>query len=138
MNRGGPLKRGSMRRTPTPRRQSEVRVVGKSKVLIWERCQGKCEMCGKTIERNNFEYAHRQQKGMGGYGVNTPSNGLASCPGPDGCNQKCSDGRYTREEAVRNGWIIPRGVKAPPSDFNVWIAHQWWLLNDDGSKQPWT
>jgi hypothetical protein len=92
-------------------------------------------MCGKRIDRDNFEYAHRIQKGMGGRGVNTPSNGLASCPGPDGCNQKCSDGRITHEEATRNGWIISRHTKAPPSDHMVSIAGRWYLLNDDGTRE---
>lgn len=136
MNRGAPLKRGSMSRRPTPRRTHEQREVANAKKLLWVRSGGLCEMCSRKIEEGTFEFAHRQQKGMGGRGLNTASNGLASCPGPDGCNQKCGDGRYSRREVVYNGWIIPRGVIVP-SDVAVLVAGKWWLLNDDGTKEAW-
>ncbi len=125
-----PRRRKPMSSKPTPRKVVALAEVRAAKAIIWVRCQGRCEMCGRQLEERAWEFCHRVQVGAGGHGLNTVANGLASCPGPTGCNQRLSADAHVARAGRLLGFIL--GRQANPLTHPVHIHGRGWVLLDDG------
>lgn len=94
-----------------------------------------CARCGHGAgDGEPLNVHHRTPRGMGGSrdaGSAALSNLLTLCgTGTTGCHGWIES---HREEAVREGWIVPHGI-VRPADVPVRINGYWWMLSDTGTK----
>ena len=102
----------------------------KTRGLIKDRARGFCERCARPL-REFAQIHHRTPRGMGGTSddsLASPANGLWLC---FRCHQWVES---HRSEAVRMGWIVPRGQL--PHETPVLTSWGWTLLDENGSSAP--
>lgn len=93
--------------------------------IVKARANGLCELCGLPCPSPHLH--HRQARGMGGGGSNTPSNLLHLHPS---CHLKHVE--QQRQRAYENGWLVKHGDN--PADTPVrYMLDSTVLLKDDGS-----
>lgn len=129
LRRAALTRRTELRRTPMPRRRSELRAravkaISRPKAtgptpatrnLVRERAGGCCELCGRLLHHEDggwiadHSFHHRQPRGAGGSSrpeVNCPSNLLLVCgTGITGCH---GDIEKNRDIAHVCGWLVKR------------------------------
>ena len=89
------------------------------------RAKGLCELCGLPCPSPHLH--HRQARGLGAGGINTPSNLLYLHPS---CHLKHIEAK--RALAYENGWLVRHG--ANPAEVPVrYMLDSTVLLRDDGS-----
>jgi 5-methylcytosine-specific restriction protein A len=135
------VRRTELRRTPLvakkqlQRRTAMARTVGKqrkqrdtgptqaTKVLLWARANGRCELCGRDLEHGfPFSRHHRRPRGSGGSTVswiNDVTNLLLLCGSattPDGCHLLVEK---HRDHAKALGWLIPYSSPYTPAELPV-------------------
>lgn len=104
--------------------------------MLWDRCGGRCEVSGRSIEFETFDAHHRRPKGMGGTRRENRDNVeclLALHP----------DVHNLSPDSVHlfPGWSRPRGYLVSkhtddPGQVPVWWRGcAWVLLTPDGSYQ---
>lgn len=49
------------------------------RAVLWARCRGRCELCGRALDAGSWDGHHRQLRGQGG--PDCPCNGAALHPG---------------------------------------------------------
>lgn len=98
---------------------------------IFERAQGRCELCGSPLTR--VQIHHRRPRGMGGTKdevSGSASNGLAIHPH---CHTQVES---NRETALNNGWLVPQGIDPETVPVKLWDG--WSTLSRTGAvlKSP--
>ncbi len=150
-------RKGSLRRiTPMPRarqaiarraaktiaRQRDTGPDAKTRLLILDRAEGCCEICGTQLHDGAGWIAvhsvhHRQPRKSGGSNrteINLPSNLLLLCgSGISGCHGWIES---HRSESIANGWLVPMGESpAKTPVFDLATTETSVLLTDHGTYE---
>jgi 5-methylcytosine-specific restriction protein A len=131
------LKRTALQaKTQLRRRTAMARTVGKqrkqrdtgptqaTKVLLWARAGGRCELCGRDLNTGHpFSRHHRRPRGAGGSSVswiNDVTNLLLLCgSATTGCHFLVESQRAL---AAANGWLVPMSSPYLPAELPVLLA----------------
>lgn len=106
-----------------------------TRVALWERANGRCEVCGLPIAMDRwpgYSRHHRLPRGRGGH--NRLSNLLLLCgTGTTGCHGLIESQRAL---AYGNGWLVHTGDE--PTEIPVELAKhlEAMYLTDDGDYAP--
>lgn len=93
------------------------------RVAVWQRSNGRCEMCGIGLAE---QFHHRMRRREGGHSI---PNGLYLC---GVCHARAhAHPRW----AVENGWIIPTSG-GPVHEVPVLRKAEWVLLGPGGEVTP--
>ena len=109
-----------------PLLEKPVKFSKDTKLLIFERCQGVCEMCGMPAMDPQFH--HRRPRGMGGTSrkeTGSPANALYVHPS---CHASIES---NRSSSLENGYLVSQS--ADPASVRVLRWGVWVMLNEDGS-----
>ena len=117
---------------PVPRKGADV--LAAAQAVVRKRAKGRCERCTRHLDRERGDVHHRRPRQMGGDPspeTNSPSNLVLLCRD---CHEWCE--RLGREEAIRTGWIIRRGVAVPAQVVLHPLRGGPFRLNDSGDLDP--
>lgn len=93
--------------------------------IVWDRCGGCCEVCGRTMDFHDWALHHRKLRKHAG--PDTPSNALAVhhvCH-----NLGTGSIHLAVAHALDNGWLVPSW--ADPATTTVLVAGRGLVLLDD-------
>lgn len=80
------------------------------RAMIWGRCGGRCEICGRDVNTGMVSIHHRKPRRMGGTSdplINDPSNLMLVCgSGTTGCHGKIESNRTA---AYQDGYLLHSG-----------------------------
>jgi hypothetical protein len=104
-----------------------------ARTLVRARDAGRCQMCGKWVERQLKSVHHRLNRGRGGSALLERASILVTLCGDGffGCH-----GWIGREptEAGKTGWLLPRNnPDIDPTKEPILTYQGWRLLADDGT-----
>lgn len=123
-------KKGLSRAESTPRPPRRTGPTPQVRELVRARAGSSCERCGMALRTGNIH--HRKPRGMGGTtdpAANSPANLMLVCgSGTTGCHGWIES---HRQEALTEGWLVPRTADPEGSPVRVWGAG-WAQLRADG------
>jgi hypothetical protein len=99
------------------------------RALLWERCDGRCEVSGQPLDPDTFDVHHRMNKGMGGttrWFRDDPTNLLALDPGVHNGGPHSVHGR--RPWSEMRGYLLPKLSGWPPQSMPVWLRGTRWVF----------
>lgn len=105
-----------------------------ARVVVAERDQDYCQMCGTRLWNQWRSVHHRTPKGMGGSALlESPANLVTLCGlgNADGCHGKAHSNPHW---ARNHGWIVPRSLN--PLEVPVDMHDGWFYLLEDGTRRP--
>jgi hypothetical protein len=106
--------------------------------LLWERAEGRCEVSGRTLDRDTFDVHHRLNKGMGGttrWFRDDPTNLLALDPAVHNGSPASVHG--SRPWSEMRGYLLPKLLAWPPDVMPVYLhGVRWVFLSSDGLYVP--
>lgn len=110
-----------------------MRASKKAKQLVFDRAQGRCEICG--VYPNEYSFHHRLTLGMGGSrraDLNGPANLLFLCgSGVTGCHGWVT-GHFTQSQAT--GWVVSRWADPREAPVLVFLRQPGAVLLDDAGN----
>lgn len=110
------------------RRRTGAEFNEKTREIIYQRAQGRCERCG--MSGSVWHFHHRRPRGMGGTS-RTDSGGAANALL---LHPKCHEWvERNRSAAYDLGYLVDQ--QSDPREVPVKIWFMWLILNEDGSVQ---
>lgn len=109
---------------------------------LWTRCQGRCEVSGRPLDRETFDAHHRRNKGMGGtYRPDTDTLPNLLALDPQVHNGGPGSVHADRPRSEEYGWLVPKlsreALHMLPALLYAGSGQwEWFLLAESGERWP--